>query len=84
MSKSDTIELLKTANAVRIGYIGADSAVYLTPEFAAQLAEALETPEPIITAEPEGMQEFLDYLEAKGQGRTVGKPVCCQTYTAQS
>jgi hypothetical protein len=83
MSKSDTIELLKTAKAVRIGYIGADSAVYLTPEFAAQLAEALETPEPI-TTETKGTQEFLDYLEAKSLGRTVGKPVCCQTYTAQS
>ena len=47
MAKADTIKMLKTAKQVLIGFTEPDHhPIYLTPEFAAQLAEALEEETP--------------------------------------
>jgi hypothetical protein len=64
MSKADFINMLKTDKRVFIGFsghvTGEQQPVYLTPEFATQLAEALETPEPAaVSGKPVSLMTYM-------------------------
>jgi len=55
MAKADMIKMLKTAKQVLIGFTGPNrEPIYLTPDFAQQLAEALEDMEPGTTQVTKG------------------------------
>jgi hypothetical protein len=59
MAKADTIKMLKTAKQVLIGFTEPDHhPIYLTPEFAAQLAEALEEETPARVGKPVSLQTY--------------------------
>jgi hypothetical protein len=84
MAKADTIKMLKTAKQVLIGFTGPNrEPIYLTPDFAQQLAEALEDTEP-------GTTQVTNHIEITGPvtisssvpAASGGKPVELMRYTS--
>ena len=88
MAKADTIKMLKTAKQVLIGFTGPNrEPIYLTPDFAQQLAEALEDTE-------SGTTQVTNHIEITGPvtgpvtisssvpATSGGKPVELMRYTS--